>query len=416
MRQRVIMMRRRFEFFVLILAAASSRGPLAAQPPSNERGVHLPDETRNEREKLRYAGRGFDDWRDQLLNDLDSKTCTQAMAALATFAKKGYEEEAIAALTRMVHDDRLDVAMDTAQTLGQIGGKAVAALIDGLSDERPQVRMRAAQSLGRLGKNARPATKALVNLLNDRQDMVRAAVTQTLVIAAADDESLHSLFQRLAASDDVLVRRAFVEGLKVNSAQDVVLLRLLVQAVDDDDAVVRSTAGVVLAESAPPDRPVIDALKKLLADNDPRKVWQNTLNALGNPGNPATKVAVLVEIVTSPEDFANLRQQGRLTVAIHLLGGARDQADVAVPALAALIERKVAGLDDPASVSVAIDALGRIGPAAKRAVPALERWIFDEPQVALGNGETLEKHARLALRKIIGPNAEAHNAAARPAE
>jgi HEAT repeat protein len=376
---------------------------MTAEPPQSRDQRAQAGDVTQDREKLRYAGRGFDDWRDQLLNDLDPKTCMQAMAPMAAFGRRGYEEEAIAALARMLRDERLDVAMEASQTLGQISPKAVTALVDGLADGRPQVRMRAAQTLGRLGSAARPATDALVKLLDDQQDMVRAAVTQSLLMVAADDDSLYPTYQRLAGSDDVLVRRALADGLKANPPRGGLLLRLLIQAVDDEDMTVRSTAGPTLAQCGPPDRPVINALKRVLGDRDPRN-WQTTLAALGNPGNTATKAVVLADVLTSPDDFGHLR--GQMTRVINLLGGARDEAEIAVPPLIALVEGKVAGLDDPVSVAAAIDALGRIGPAAKRAVPALEHWIFDEQQVAIGNGDSLEKHARLALRKIVGAEVE----------
>ncbi|HWB10250.1 MAG TPA: HEAT repeat domain-containing protein [Pirellulales bacterium] len=402
---------------VVILAAMTAQRPFAAaEPPSASQESAAPTEaTRDEREKLRYAGRRFDDWRDQLLHDLDSKTCLQAMAAILAFGRRGYEEESIAALTKMVHDDRFDVAMEATQTLGQIGGNAVAALIDGLADQRPQVRMRAAQSVGRLGPNARTAVAPLANLLNDPQEAVRASVARALVMVAADDGALHPVFERLSAGDDVLVRRALVEGLQANPPHDGPLLRLLIRAVDDEDGSVRSTAALAIAECAPPNQPVIDALKRHLRESDTR-TWQSMLNTLGTPGNSATKVAVLADVVTSSDELAHVKQQGHLMRAISLLGGAREQAEVAVPALTAVVEGKVANLDDPASVSMAIDALGRIGPAAKRAIPALERWIFDEDQSVLGNGDTLEKHARLALRKIVPANDETRDAESRRTE
>lgn len=356
------------------------------------------------RTRLRYAGRTFDAWREQLLNDLDPKTCMQAMDPIVAFGKKGYEEEAISALAEMLHDDRMDVAMEASQGLGQLGPRAVGALIDGLADARPQVRMRAANSLGRLKSEARPASKALVQLLNDENNQVRAAATQSLVIVAADDEALKDVFQRLAASDEVVVRRALVDGLSTNPPGGGPLLKLLIESAYDNDSLVRSATGPALAQNGPPEKPVIDALNQLLRDSDPR-TWQSTFSALGNSGNSATKVAVLAGIVNSPEEFAMLRQQGYLARAVSLLGGARDQAEVAVGALLTVVDKKNNEAWDPALAATAIDALGRIGSPAKRTIPSLERWIFEEPQIVLANGDTLDKHARRALRRIVDAKA-----------
>src|SRR5215469_5096642 len=71
------------------------------------------------REKLRYAGRSFEEWRDQL-NDLDAATCKQAMAPLAAFAKNGYAQEAAAALARRLFDDRDEVVDEAATSLAKV--------------------------------------------------------------------------------------------------------------------------------------------------------------------------------------------------------------------------------------------------------------------------------------------------------
>jgi hypothetical protein len=139
-----------------------------AAPPAVEEkpaAVAAAPQPVEQKDAFRYAGRSFAEWRRQLLNDLEENTCAAAMPAIMAFGKKGYRDEAIAALAQVLHDDRwLDVEQ-AASYLAQIGPPAVPALIEGLTDERPHVRESAARALAALGPRAKEATDSLVKLL-----------------------------------------------------------------------------------------------------------------------------------------------------------------------------------------------------------------------------------------------------------
>jgi hypothetical protein len=358
------------------------------------------------REKLRYAGRSFEDLRDQLLNDLDAATCKQAMAPLAAFARNGYAEEAAAALARRLCDDRDEVA-DEAKSLAKVGSEAVPILTEGLANERAHVRAQSAYALAAIGAAAQPAMTALLGLLSDEDDEVRTATVQAVAALAGDDDAVRATVERVLASEDVPVRSAFVAGLAANPPPGGWRLTLLMRLAEDDSEQVRAAAGQLLAIAGPAKPEVAAALKRLLKDGEQR-ARRPTLEALVSRGNGATKIPVLVEALVAEDDGEHLRQNGYGLRAINALGGAADQAEIAVPALIKLVDGKVPNTG-PKELLGAIDALGKLGPRAKRAVPALERCIFDDKAVNFGNGDLVQKHAQRAVRRIAASLGEPSN-------
>ena len=371
------------------------------------------------RERLRFASRSFEQWQDQLLDDLDPNTCIQAIPPLVAFGQKGYADEAVAALGVVLRDDRQEVVDAASSALAQLGTPAVAVLIDGLSDERPHVRAASARELRPLGAAASPATGALVKLLSDDVENVRLQAAQSLPMVAGENVALAPIFERLASSNEVSVRRAFISGLATNPPQGGLSLRLLIHAASDNDMQVRWLVAQSLSRHGPPNDDVIEALKRLLRDNN-QQVWNTTLLGLiddnNNRNHSATKAIVLADALSSPQGLARLRQTGSWAngdneriVAVFV--NAREQTDLIVRAMTAIVDGDVEGWI-PFDVLYAIDALGRLGPAAKRAVPSLERWVFGEKRfqdqiVFPPSGETVDKLAGRVLRKIAATEHDA---------
>ncbi|HEV3343223.1 MAG TPA: HEAT repeat domain-containing protein [Pirellulales bacterium] len=364
------------------------------------------------RERLRFASRSFEQWRDQLLDDLDPNTCIQAISPLVAFGKKGYADEAVAALAVVLRDDRQEVVDAASNALAQLGTPAVAVLIDGLSDDRPHVRAASARELRPLGAAASPATDALVKLLSDDVENVRLQAAQSLPTVAGQNDALTPIFERLASSNEVSVRRAFISGLATNPPRGGLLLRLLIHAASDDDMQVRWLVAQSLSGHGPPNDDVIEALKRLLRDNQ-QQVWNTTLLGLidrnNTHKNAATKAIVLADALSSPQGLALLRQTGSWANGdneriVDVFVNAREQTDLIVQAMTEIVDGNVEGWQ-PLDVLYAIDALGRLGPAAKRAVPSLERWVFGEKRfqgqfIFPPSGETVENLASRVLRKI----------------
>ena len=356
------------------------------------------------REQLRFAGRSFEEWRDQLLNDLDAETCVKAMPAIVAFGRRGYAEEAVVALAQTLHDDRDYVVHNAAGSLAQIGAPAVPTLIEGLSDRRPAVRMKSARALGNFGSDARAATVSLLKLLSDQNKNTRSEAITALVAVAGNDDTLRPAFEKIADSNDSNDRWALLSGLQNSPPHGGLLLEVLVRFADDGNAHVRAQVGPLLAHGGPPEKQVIDSLKELAGDSDPQ-VWASAIQALVNEdANTATTALVLADLLLSPEGVARVRQQGAVANAIDVLASARDQVATTVPALTAVVDLK--GVFVPDEVLRAIQGLGRLGPLAKPALPALKRWANGEQRIENADNELLRKQALRALLKIRGPEHE----------
>jgi beta-lactamase regulating signal transducer with metallopeptidase domain/HEAT repeat protein len=380
------------------------------EPPAAAEAKAAPAAAGEGNAELRYAGRSFDDWRDQLLNDLDEKTCVAAMGPIVSFGKKGYTKEAIAALAQTLHDDRHHVVNNATNALGQIGAAAIPALMDGLADPRPHVRRSSAIALGTVGREAKAATPSLLKLIDDQDAAARSAAIAALISVAGDEAGLQPTFERIADSDASSDRHALFLGLAARRPRGGGLLRLLLRLTDDEDVSLRAPAAQLLADCGPPTDEVIGALKRLARDLD-QQVWWSTFSGLTNSrDNTTTSAVVLADAIASPEVYANLRQLGSIQNAFAILGAARDQAGTTVPVLIDIVDGKNG--NGVSEVNSAIEALGKLGPAAKAAIPTLERVVSEATDATTELKERKHyndftpKFARRALRKIRSDDKE----------
>lgn len=360
--------------------------------------------TDRRREKLRYARRNFDEWREQLLNDLDPKTCIEAMAPIAAFGKRGYAAEAIAALAEVLRSDRIQESEAAVDALAKIGPAALPMLVDGLADKRRAIRYACTQAIMSLGAEGKPAAPNLVKLLSDQELQVRAGAVHSLLAVAGDDMALWPTFERLADSNDPEIRYALAVGLSFHRPQDRWWLEPLLRLADDSSNGIRAAVGGMLAEHGPPEQAVIDAVERLICD-DQQNVSNATIAKLAQQGDPRLIAAVFNDAFESPEWWQLFRQRGQLEPMIRRLASVRERAEIAAPLLGKIIEDKKPGWLQNETLA-AIDALGSLGPAAKIAYPTLKR-IIQNPD--LRDDDPLKKHARRTLDKILatdGPEAD----------
>jgi hypothetical protein len=381
---------RRIKTVVVASSVLAAISYAAAGEPERDR---TPPGTTGDKERLRYAGRTFDEWREQLLYDLDAETRVQAMPPIATFGRNGYGREAVEALTIVLHDDRDEVAQAAATALAEIGPAALESLTDGLGDKRAIVRACAAQALGGMGVEGRPAADALVKLVDDKEHNVRLIAVTALVGVTGDDDSRASTFERLASSPDDSVRVALATGVqRFHPKADWWLPTFLLLA-DDDNEYLRQLVAQTLAAQAPPENAVVDAMERLINDTS-EQVRLATGGVLISPPVTTLKAVVLAKLLASRP----LRQVSTQD-AIRVLGRVQDDAELVVPVLGRIAASRPPEFEFYEIVE-AIDSLARLGRSAKAAVPAIERWAFDEQDVVFGNDDSLQKHARRALRKI----------------
>lgn len=400
--------------FVITLCLATE--PMRAEEPAvkDDAASAVTNQAQRPREALRYAGRTFDDWRDQLVNDLEGQTRLKAMEAVVAFGRHGYAVEAAAALGEALDSDEDAVVSSAASHLVTLGEPAVAPLMAALERARPNeradlVRMQCIYSLGRLGPHAMPAADVLRELAE--RGSARVAATEALATIAPGDTTLRSLFKRLLDDPDENVRRAAVGGVAGGLLQgNPETVTLLVSLADDADPAIRNNVALALAMHGPAEEDVIAALKRLLRDDD-QNVSFTALNNLVLGGNrPGTVVPVLIDALTAPELLDKVLKSNVGQI-IDVLGRADDQAALAVPLLIDVVDDGLPELG-PDAVAHAIDALGKLGPAAQDAVAALGRRAAEDPIPAApqevvvyapaprSQEAILRSHARRALRKI----------------
>ena len=335
--------------------------------------------------------------------------------------------------------------------MGPLSKSAVPQLIDWLAEGVPDlVREAAATALGKIGKAARAAVYRLVLLLADSRPALSAQAARALGgIGCADSRVRSGLVQRwrsplqlrsedaqvaialcklhmaapnllgavtrtLVASEEVRLRIAAAEALAWCGKNETdVVPALLTAALSDTNEEVRQAAQAGLdhlrlshetavrlcsrqlgdsayAEAAlrQSGLPAIPALVEALGAEEPatRVKAARTLGSLGEAAAPALTAAL-------QDDDPDVR-----LAAAKALWHVSKAADEVVPALVELLEGKRAavGADSESRrrfLQTVVEALGRIGPPATAAVPALTA-------VAKDTNRHIREAAAVALQQI----------------
>ena len=324
-----------------------------------------------------------------------------------------------APLVALLADSDADTRASAAWALGALGpGAAVdaAPLAALLRDPDPRARAGAAYALGRLAPGEGPAAVALASALDDDDETVRWRAADALIAVRARDPAvvatLRAVVERdgpgIADAERVLaslgraaapaapsLAAALADGrpvVRVNA------LRALggigpaaagaVPAIAPllADADVRTEAIDALGGIGPPASPLAPTLARALDDPSPHVRWRSAL-ALGRMG-PSAAAAVPAVVRASEAGDAEVR-----IAAVQALG--KMQAADAVPSLVRLL----AAGEDPRLRLEAVHALGRIGTAARPAVPGLV-LLLDAPDAGT------RAAAVRALGRIGGLSAE----------
>ena len=213
--------------------------------------------------------------------------------------------------------------MRTAYALSRMGPAAVPPLVEALGQSDDTLRAGAARALGGIGPAAHEAAPALLKNLSNNQDYVRDEVTQALALI----------------------------GPGAGPA--------LVVALHDSEVRRRAGAANALAQMDPAYRDGAKDLEQAASKETDPTVRAALFGALSKSGVAPDRCAVLILPAVTDENEAV-----RHAALNALLCGAVRQA--AVPKLAALVKD-----NNPAVRERAARALGRIGPGAVDALPAL---------------------------------------------
>ena len=280
---------------------------------------------------------------------------------------------AVPALIRALDEPNDEIRFEVASALAYLGEAAVPPLAEALKAERVRVRSGAAVALGRMGKvSVGPALPALVAALKDSDAGARLDAAEAL--SHIDPEKAGLAVPVLAAA-----LRAEKAPDRLRAAEALERLRgtarpavpALLAALNDEDRPVRLAATLALIaidrEAAAASVPVlIDILQ-----NGDTLARRRTARAAASLG-PAAKGAVPELLRALKADDVHLR----LAAAEAVARVDRSQAKAGIEVLAGLLADK----KHRSSMvrAYALQALGRIGPDAKDALPVLAAVLDDD--------------------------------------
>lgn len=378
--------------------------------------------------------------------DADVRSC-----AAGALERIGPEAKAAGpALIEATKDKEQFVRYSAVQTLGAIRPElksVVPALAAALKDEDHYVRAQAADALSRYGSAAQSAVPALVAALKDESDYVRWQSASALgEIGPAAAKAVPALIEMLRHDTYETARCSAAEALGSIDAEGRTAVTALIEGLRDPSAYVRRSSAFGLRKIGSNAKGALPALRVALKDNDVG-VRVAAAEAAWKAGcDPETVVPVLAEALTNKNWLVQMwaanavRTVGpaaktvipRLIVvfrddthyaqnsAARALGALGPEAVAAVPALVEKLRTKEGS--DPVAVDAAealwninrdarsipaltkllavedcrvpaAEALGRIGSAAREAVPALR-------ELTKNRDGDIRRAATEALRKL----------------
>lgn len=275
--------------------------------------------------------------------------------------------EAVTALAEVLRSGEAGDRRSAAEALRQIGPGAKAALPDlaaSLKEKDFVLRASAVRALGRLGEDAKPAARELEPLLNDEDISIRVVAAVALWQVAKDPRAF-PIFTAALKDEDAQVRGFAAWWLGHIGAPAKDTLPALQKALTDPEARVRLDAAeaMFLINQHGAAR---GAAARALQAEDP-EVRADAAGRLGYVFGVRAKPAIPQLVQALWDDDAFVR-----SCAAEALGRIGPEAKEAIPALTVVL--KTEGGEDSA-YSAAAEALGRIGPEARSAVPFLRAML-----------------------------------------
>jgi len=331
----------------------------------------------------------------QVLSDADAQVVMPALHSLAELGPK-----AVPPMTKALASPK--TRFWALVVLGEVGPdakSAVPAITPLLNDktQAPDVRMHAALTMGEILSNIGKgdltaddvkAGKELVLALDAKDasenplSLVQWAAAFSLGRMAVHSEAANKGLQKLAQSNDELQRMVATWALARTNPSDPQLQKqavdLLVVAIKSEDANVQSLAARSLAALDASPEVVAPALTEALKDADPEVVE-----------SAAVAFASLDPQVVVPQASRQLGNKELRNLAAQVLRLQGPKAKAAVPALTAALQ---SGADDVDFQREVLFALGSIGPDSSAALDEVVKLVAsDNPQLANAAVYTLGK-------------------------
>jgi len=275
-----------------------------------------------------------------------------------------------AALDALIEDLGPDSRADKRQTLLQLREmippppRALPGVRSLLKDPNADVRHLAIQVLGRLGKHARPAVTDLTAFLKDKDPSVRFSAATALWDIEKKKEGLDEL-ARLLADENPDLRRAAATTLSLLGPEARDAVPTLEKAVQDPNTVVRLEAANALWLIAR-NQEAQQLLVSLLQDGDSAvRSTAAVLLGLLSGDDAAGAVPALIRALWDENSLVRSN-------AAEALGRIGPKAQKAIPALLAILDAEIE--EDPV-VSATTEALGLLGQESKQAIASLRKKL-----------------------------------------
>lgn len=332
------------------------------------------------------------------LNDKDERVREEAVRGVGVFIltdTKG-QAGAVEALGKALAQDASEAvrgrAVEVARSITQdeYQRKLVPFLADAMrQDKNPALRAQAAAALGRMGGIARTVVNVMVESLKDTDPGVRAAAAEGLGRIGEEAKGAVPRLAGLLKDPDAGVRLAAAFALgRIGPDAASAVPDLAVALGSDADAVVRKEAARACSLLGLDAKPAIPALAKALRVDKSEDVRQQAALALGKMRGDELQPAVPAMLEAMKKDP---NKSVRIFV-VHSLGNSLgDGLRAYVKDLADQLMK-----DSDGGVRLAlVQELGGLGPAAKEALPALNRAVAD---VQL----SVRDEAKKAVKKVTG--------------
>jgi HEAT repeat protein len=258
--------------------------------------------------------------------------------------------------------------------------QAVKLLVESLKAEDKHVRAAAARGLFELNLPREQVAPVFAELLADKDPVVQANVAEAL--ATLGEKAIPRIIKALESDDSEAMAVAVIRRLGPKAKDAVPALAL---ELNDSSGDYRREVCFAIAAVGPDAKAAVPALIKALEDAEPQ-VRHSATYALGKIGPGAMDAVPSLQKSMAGEDpFLKIASVWAL---VHIQPKDLKLQVLAVPLLAKALDES-----DRERVKVEVaNTLGEIGPAAKPAIPALEKAAKDpSPAVSAAATEALKK-------------------------
>jgi HEAT repeat protein len=348
------------------------------------------------------------------LKDKSPKVLTAAADAIRRLGPK--VKDTVPSLTALLTNENREVRLAAAHALSTMGADAkpaVPALANLLKQEDPQQRIQVILALGRLGPNAQDVLPALVERLKDMQPISHHPLLAVVADFGPDaKDAVPALIELLKKKEVIFHNDAMLALGQIGPSAEAAVPQLEA-FLSNASEYPRASAARALGGIGPKAKSAVPALRKLAENDKPAvRVWANfALARITSDVKPP--VDALIELWKAyPDDENSLADSVRSSIAqaFELLGadalpardlllgelldektpaGTRmataralgrfiDDADVLVPRLLELANRKAEFNGHVYNCVLACQSLGMLGSSAKAALPQLQKMTQDD--------------------------------------